>query len=183
MTTLSPRRARRLIALAGFMGCGKTTVGRRLAQRLGWYFADLDDEIIRQAGMSINEIFRTRGEPAFRELEHEVLARLLGSAQETERALILALGGGTMAQQRNLDLLRAARATVVWLDCPVEELLHRCAGINNRPLFRDEASFRQLYEQRLPYYRLADYRVSSAAAADAVVEQILALGITNRVNP
>ncbi len=183
MSTVSLRRARRLVGLVGFMGCGKTSVGRRLAQRLGWYFVDLDDEIVGHAGMSINDIFRSQGESAFRDLEHEVLIRALGKAQEADWPMILALGGGTIAQERNLRLLRGAQATLIWLDCPVEELLKRCAGINNRPLFRDEASFRQLYEQRLAYYQLADYRVSGAAALDKVVEQILALDILSRVSP
>jgi shikimate kinase len=181
MTAASSRRARRLICLVGFMGCGKTTVGRRLAQRLGWYFVDLDAEIVRRAGTNITRIFQEKGEPAFRELEHEVLRRVLGRAQETEQSLVLALGGGTIAQERNLQLVRAAEATLIWLDCPVEELLKRCAGVNDRPLFRDEDSFRKLYAQRLPYYQQADYRVDSTATQDEIVERIVALDLIERV--
>ena len=91
---------------------------------------------------------------------------------------MIALGGGTFAQPQNLDLLRRFRAVTIWLECPVEELLFRCALMTNRPLFQDEASFRQLYEQRLPYYRQATFTVSTAKAEpDEVVSRILSLPI------
>ena len=101
--------------------------------------------------------------------------------------LVLALGGGTFAQPRNAALIRepgaaqrGAGAVVIWLDCPAEDLLQRCVLMGDRPLFRDEASFRKLYEERLPYYRQADYRVESGGEPMRVVEQILALGIFGR---
>ena len=80
-----------------------------------------------------------------------------------------------------MTLLRENGATLIWLQCPVEELLIRCATVTDRPLFRDESSFRRLYEERLPAYELADYRVDSSAEPARVVEQILALGIFPRV--
>jgi shikimate kinase len=80
-----------------------------------------------------------------------------------------------------LKVLRENGAMLIWLHCPIEELLHRCAQITDRPLFRDEASFRRLYEERLPTYELADYRVESHLEPPRVVEQILALGIFPRV--
>ncbi len=101
--------------------------------------------------------------------------------------LVLALGGGTFAQPRNTALIRefgaaqrGAGAAVIWLDCATEDLLQRCVLMGDRPLFRDEASFRKLYEERLPYYRQADYRVESGGEPMRVVEQILALGIFDR---
>ena len=84
-------------------------------------------------------------------------------------------------QPQNLALLRENGAILIWLRCPVEELLQRCAQITDRPLFRDEASFRRLYEERLPTYQLADYCVDSTAEPARVVEQILALGIFPKV--
>lgn len=84
-------------------------------------------------------------------------------------------------QAQNLALLRQHRAVLVWLECPVEVLLSRCAQITNRPLFRDEASFRLLYLQRLPFYQASDYRVDSNTEPLRVVEQILALGIFPKV--
>jgi shikimate kinase len=101
--------------------------------------------------------------------------------EETQKPRIVSLGGGTIAQPQNLALLREAGAILIWLHCPIEELLHRCAQVTDRPLFRDEASFRRLYQERLPGYELADYRVESDAEPPRVVEQILALGIFPRV--
>jgi shikimate kinase len=175
MSAPGETRAKRLLCLAGFMGCGKTTVGRLLARQIGWHFADLDSNIEAEAGLSISAMFERLGEPAFREAEFDALARILGEAGERNRGTVVALGGGTFAQPRNVKLLRSAGAIVIWLDCPVEDLLARLAGVKDRPLFRDEASFRQLYEQRLVSYRQADHRVNAAAAPRRVVEEILAL--------
>jgi shikimate kinase len=167
--------SRKLIALAGFMGCGKTTVGRLLAERLGWRFVDLDTRIVESAQASIVDIFRRHGEPAFRAIEAEVLERALGEAIEGGRPSVFALGGGTLTRAENLGRLRQGGAALVWLDCPVDELLQRCAGVTDRPLFRDEASFRQLYLERRPLYGQADYRVEASLEPAQVVERILAL--------
>jgi shikimate kinase len=177
----------RVVCLTGFMGSGKSTVGRLLAAQLAWHFVDLDAEIERESGLSISRIFAQKGEAVFREIEHECLARVLGVAEARNQRLVLALGGGTFTQPRNAVLLRdpgapskSASAAVIWLDCSADELLKRCVLMGDRPLFRDEASFRKLYEERLPYYRLADYRVESGEEPMRVVEQILALGIFGR---
>ncbi len=187
MSPASTTTRRKLICLTGFMGCGKTTVGRLLARQLGWRFVDLDTHIVEHAGLSITEIFDRLGEPAFREIEHERLLEVLGGAAAQDTPTVLALGGGTFAQPRNVDLLRRfdraegsvarSAAVVIWLDCPIENLLERCVTMADRPLFRNEAGFRQLYEQRRPFYEKADYRVESNADTRRVVEQIVALGI------
>jgi shikimate kinase len=165
------------------MGSGKTTIGKLLAAQLAWRFVDLDEEIERYAGHSIADIFSRSGEPAFRDIEHECLVRILGSSAAQESAFVLALGGGTFAQPRNVALLRDAGAVVLWLDCPVEDLLARCVLMPDRPLFRDEASFRKLYEERLPFYQQADYRVAAAADPREAVEKIRALGILDGDGP
>ncbi len=165
----------KLIALTGFMGSGKTTVGRLLAERLGWRFVDLDGRIVERAQASIVAIFRSHGEPAFREIEAEVLGRVLGEATEGERRTVVALGGGTLTRPENLAWLRQAGAALVWLDCPPDDLIQRCTGIADRPLFRDEASFRNLYEERRTIYRQADFRVESLDEPALVVERILQL--------
>ena len=85
----------------------------------------------------------------------------MAESAATQKPRIVSLGGGTITQPQNMALLREAGATLIWLQCPIEELLHRCAHITDRPLFRDEASFRRLYEERLPTYELSDYRVES----------------------
>jgi shikimate kinase len=163
------------------MGSGKTTIGRLLAQHLGWIFVDLDTKIEERAGLSIPQIFERQGEPAFRELEFDVLKRGLGQIAAEKRAAVVALGGGTITQPRSLELLRESRGLLVWLDCPVEELLARCATVTNRPLFRDEAGFRALYAQRRPLYEQAGYRVLSTGEPRRVVEQGLALEILEKV--
>ena len=159
------------------MGSGKSTAARLLASQLGWMHTDLDRCISHAVGLTISEIFARAGEIEFRRLESEQLARIVAEYAQTRKPRILSLGGGTTTQAQNLTLLREQGATLIWLRCPIEELLKRCAQITDRPLFRDEASFRRLYSERLPTYELADYRVDSGAEPSHVVEQILALGI------
>jgi len=176
----------RMVCLTGFMGSGKSTVGRMLAAQLAWHFVDLDSDIERHTGLPIAQIFEQKGEPVFRDIEHDCLTRVLGWASERDARVVLALGGGTFAQPRNAALIHnvdsPARGgiAVVWLDCVIELLLQRCVLMGDRPLFRDEASFRRLYQERLPFYRQADYRIESGGESIRVVEQILALGIFDR---
>ena len=181
----------KLLCLAGFMGSGKTTAGRQLAQQIGWRFLDLDERIEQRAGARIAEIFERLGEAAFRDLEYEQLARALDESTSGAVPSVIALGGGTFAQARNLERLRSAlkpedaprEGFVIWLDCPVDQLFARCVTMGNRPLFRDESSFRKLYEDRVPFYRMADFRVESGGEPRAVVERILALGIVDQSSP
>jgi shikimate kinase len=159
------------------MGSGKSTVGARLAQQLGWHFVDLDERIEAAAGISIPEFFERHGELAFRQLEAEQLRAALGRAVEFHESTVIALGGGTYAQPGAPEFLRNAGVPVIWLDTPLEKLLARCMTMSGRPLFRDEASFRALYARRLPSYQLADFRVDSTGEAVAVVAEILRRGI------
>jgi len=155
------------------MGSGKTTVGELLARELGWPFVDLDAVIEASRGTTIREIFERSGEPVFRELEQAALTE----AVRTEPAVV-ALGGGTFAQAPNLDFIRERGGATVWLDCPAEVLRERCSRMDNRPLFRDPLSFAQLLDERLPYYRLAEFRVSThGREPEDVVKQILRLNI------
>lgn len=159
------------------MGSGKTTIGTLLARQLAWRFVDLDDRIEDSAGLSIPKIFERLGEPAFRKIEADQLRAALGRATELKESTVLALGGGTYAQPGCAEFLRAAGIPVLWLDSPVEVLLARCMTMTGRPLFRDEGSFSALYAQRLPSYRLADYRVDSSGEPTLVVAEILRRGI------
>jgi shikimate kinase len=155
------------------MGSGKTTIGMLLARQLAWRFVDLDDRIEESAGLAIPQIFERLGEPAFRQIEAGQLRAALGRAAEMKEGTVLALGGGTYAQPGCPDFLRAAGVSVLWLDSPIEVLLARCMTMTGRPLFRDEASFRALYAQRLPSYQLADHRVDSSGEPNQVVAEIL----------
>jgi shikimate kinase len=159
------------------MGSGKTTVGTLLARQLAWRFVDLDERIEQSAGLAIPQIFERFGEPAFRQIEADQLRAALGRAGELKEATVLALGGGTYAQPGCPEFLRNAGAPVLWLDSPIELLLARCMTMTGRPLFRDEASFRALYAQRLPSYQLADFRMDSSGDPTQVVAEILRRGI------
>jgi shikimate kinase len=167
------RQRRRVIYLVGFMGSGKSTVGTALAAKLGWSFIDVDTVIEAGQGLTIKEIFENSGEPFFRQLEHAAL-----TASSRAEPAVIALGGGTFAQQPNVDLIRNSGGATVWLDCPPEILRTRCEGMAHRPLFRDAESFMKLYSERLGFYRLSDYRVSTEGLEpEEVVEQILRLQI------
>jgi shikimate kinase len=159
------------------MGSGKSTVGARLAQQLGWRFVDLDDRIEAAAGIAILQFFERHGEPAFRSLEAEQLRAALGRAIERNESTVIALGGGTYAQPGAPEFLRNAGVPVIWLDAPIETLLSRCMTMTGRPLFRDEASFRALHSQRMVSYQLADFRVDSSSDSSLVVAEILRRGI------
>jgi shikimate kinase len=176
-----PRRTR-LVCLAGFMGSGKSTIGQLLARQTGRRFVDLDARIEESSGISIRDFFERYGEARFREFEQQTLLNILGEISEKGQPVILALGGGTFAQPANQAALREQGAAVVWLDCPLDVLIARCATITNRPLFRDEASFRGLFLERLPSYQAADYRVESSGDPRAVIAQILGLNLFEPVS-
>ena len=159
------------------MGSGKTTIGSILARQLAWRFVDLDDRIEEAAGLRISEFFDRFGEPKFRALEADQLRAVLGRATETRESVVLALGGGTYAQQGAPEFLRTQGVPVIWLDAPVESLLARCMTMSGRPMFRDETSFRALHAQRVPSYRLADYRIDSSGDPLHVVAEILRLDL------
>ncbi len=163
------------------MGSGKSTVGRLLARQIGWHYVDLDQRITEFTGRTISEIFAREGEPTFREIERRELVRVLGESTALSRPTIISLGGGTTTQPQNLFLLDQHAATLLWLECPVDELLNRCAQMTDRPLFRDESSFRNLYQRRLPCYELAHFKVDSSAEPARVMEQILNLGILDKI--
>ena len=143
-----------MIFLVGFMGSGKSTIGRRLAGELGLPFADLDDDIEAAAGRTIADIFTADGEGPFRDAEHAALRARV----EAGVPVVLALGGGAFTFARNRELLAGA-GTSVWLDCSFELALRRVAGFAHRPLAKDPAQFRALFEKRIPDYALADVRI------------------------
>jgi shikimate kinase len=143
------------IFVVGFMGAGKSTVGRALARRLGWTYVDLDEEIEAAERAAISDIFSQRGEAEFRRIETEALRRRLDSGEPA----VLALGGGAFAIPTNRELMRG-RGVTVWLDCPFDVVQRRVAQSGHRPLARDPVAFAALYEARREAYRLADVRVA-----------------------
>ena len=160
------------IVLVGFMASGKSTVGRRLAERLGWDFIDFDEEIERRAGRSIGDIFRQDGEAAFRALE----AKLTAEWRNAE-SVVLAPGGGWVTQPGLLDSL-GPRSVVVWLRISAAEAVRRTASAQvHRPLLAGAdplATAERLLRQREPLYRRADVVVDSdARGPDELASAIL----------
>ena len=162
------------IFVAGFMGSGKSTIGRALALRLGWRFADLDEEIERAAGRSIPDIFETRGEGGFRDCEHESLREQTGRAA-SGTPLVLALGGGTYAFSRNRRLMRRV-GPAIWLDAAPEALWERVRHEAHRPLARDHDAFLRLHAARVDSYSKADCRVDASGTPAEVLGRVLKLG-------
>jgi len=170
ITGVAARTGRRAsnIYLVGFMGTGKSSVGLRLAQKLGWDFCDLDDEIESVSGETISDIFRNRGEALFRRVESERL-RHIGARKRT----VVALGGGAFCSEEN-RCVTSGTGTSVWLDAPLELIMARCAGASSRPLFGDLDAMAALLESRRPSYQLADLRIQvEGLTVDGIVERIL----------
>jgi shikimate kinase len=162
------------IYLAGFMGSGKSTVGRALADELGWNFVDLDEEIERLEGVTIASIFDQRGEPEFRRIESDALHRCVRSVQHG-RPHVISLGGGAFLSEENFQMV-ANHGITVWLDCPLPIIERRVAAAAHRPLGRDPGRLRELFELRRPSYARAEYRIAiEDDDASAAVAQILAL--------
>ncbi|KAA9013455.1 MULTISPECIES: shikimate kinase [Sphingobium] len=171
----SPAR-RGPIVLVGMMGVGKSTVGRRLAARLGLNFVDADEEIEKAAGMTVTEIFERYGESYFRDGERRVIARLMDGVPK-----VIATGGGAFMQDETRKLILDA-ATAIWLDADIEILVDRVARRESRPLLKNRDPrivLTELAAVRNPVYALAPIHVKSIAAphevaVDSIMEQLTA---------
>ena len=142
--------------LVGFMGAGKSSVGADLADRLGYDFVDLDEEISKRFGAPIREVFSDRGEPAFRAAESEELQRLAGLD-----GVVVATGGGAFCSQGNREIIHGESGVSVFLDVPWHELRKRLAGDHaGRPMYDDAQQAKSLFGERLPHYRRAMIRVA-----------------------
>ncbi|MBB6252529.1 shikimate kinase [Nitrospirillum iridis] len=165
------QRPPRTLVLVGLMGAGKTSIGRRLASRLGLPFVDADQEIERAAGCSIPEFFDRYGEPAFREGERRVIARLLDQPLQ-----VLSTGGGAFMDAETRALVRQ-RAHSIWLRAELDLLVLRTARRGGRPLLKDgdpKETLRQLMELRHPYYAQADITVDSGdRPAEETVDRVI----------
>ena len=162
------------IYLTGFMGSGKTTVGHVLAEHLGWDFVDIDAEVEAAAQMSVAQIFETKGEAEFRRLETEMIRNLTRKV-ECGMPVVVALGGGAFVQPGNYELV-AHKGLSIWLDCPFEVLEGRLkADTGTRPLARDHAELRRLYDARLEGYSRADHRIAAGGDVAQIVKSILDL--------
>ena len=162
----------RRVFLIGFMGAGKTTVGRELARRRRARFVDLDDLIEQRESRSIAEIFASSGEQAFRRMESATLATLLQEGSQGGD-LIVALGGGAFVESDNREAIRRASGTTVLLQASLSELQRRCQNDDSRrvrPLAADRERFAQLFAVRQPAYELAQFHV---ATENRSIEQVV----------
>jgi len=162
---------RRSIVLVGMMGAGKSSVGRKLASRLGLAFVDADSKIEEAAGMSIPDIFETRGEAEFRSGEARVIARLLDGGPQ-----VLATGGGAFMNSDTRTLIRT-KAMSVWLKADFDVLMKRIKRRSDRPMLKTAdpaATLKHLMDVRYPVYAEADVTVESREVVhEVIVEEIL----------
>lgn len=168
----SPRSLERIV-LIGFMGAGKSTVGPILAERLGWRFIDADRELETETRTTIANLFSTLGEPAFRQLEAQTVARLCGAT-----SIVLALGGGAVETAATRILLADSPNTcTVFLRASLEVLIDRCEqqpGAAVRPVLRQREALRQRFQSRLPHYESAHLSVDTEGLSpDTVAERLL----------
>ena len=163
--------AGRPIVLVGMMGAGKTTVGRRLATRLGRLFVDSDEEVEKAAGMTIEEIFSKHGEADFRTGEARVIARLL-----KDRDLVLGTGGGAFMNAETRALIKSCSVSV-WISADFELLFQRVQRRSNRPLLKTanpRETLQTLIDKRYPTYAEADVTiVSKDVPQDQVAEEVI----------
>lgn len=163
--------ALRSLVLVGLMGAGKSSVGRRLATRLGFDFIDADTEIEKAAGATIPEIFAEHGEAAFRDGERRVIARLLDQPR-----VVLATGGGAFMNAETRARIRE-RSHSIWIKASLDVLVKRCARRTNRPLLANgdlRGTLDRLMRERYPVYAEADFTVTSLDGPhEAVVDEIL----------
>jgi shikimate kinase len=159
------------IILTGFMGTGKSSVGKLLAERLGYRFIDVDELIVARSGLTIIEIFASHGEQHFRALETEMLKRL-----ESERGLVVSTGGGAVINPENRRRMRSA-GRVVNLSASAETIKKRLTGDVARPLLQGDKPLEKiiaLIAEREPYYADADIRIDTTAKnIEDVVSEIL----------
>lgn len=171
VTASSPDQKSKPIALVGMMGVGKTSIGRRLAQRLQIPFVDADQEIIDAAGLSIPEIFEKFGEAHFRDGERRVIARLFDGKRK-----VLATGGGAFVNEETRQLM-LERATVIWLDADIDTLVERTARKGDRPLLANGDAreiLTKLAQERNPLYAQAHVHVKSQSTPhEATLDAIL----------
>jgi len=158
------------IFLIGFMGAGKSTIGKALAKRLGYKFLDSDSIVESSTGLSIPQIFTELGEDEFRKLEREALTSIRGLT-----SAVVALGGGAYVAEENRQIVQEVGISI-WIDCPLDLCWSRVSKETHRPLLRSYSEMAALLERRRPAYGFADLRIEIGARPPAkVVREIIDL--------
>lgn len=166
------------IILIGFMGAGKSTIGKHLSTKMGLPFIDLDEEIVKKYNKSIPEIFEKYGEQYFREIEHKILKDLI------KRNIIIATGGGIVENPNNLDLFRWNKFNI-WIDANIHTLYNRIVGDSNRPNANNKSfeEIKKLYNYRFSRYNeIAYIKVNSENEISQSVQSIYNLILTDDEN-
>ena len=163
-----PERASRVV-LIGFMGAGKSTVGRLVARRLGYRFEDMDQRIESRTGRRIAAIFREDGEETFRAMERDEAEALGGTTR-----CVVAAGGGAFARSPTRALLQRGAVTV-WLRCDIDTVSARIPADGTRPLAANRDIMRALLAEREASYRMADVTVDAVGTPDEVADRVVAL--------
>lgn len=155
------------IVLCGFMGSGKTVVGKELAKILGIKFVDTDELIEKEQGVAIKAIFAAHGEDYFRELEYEMCKKVADM-----NGVVVSTGGGAMTFQRNVDAIKQG-SKVVFLDASFDVICERIGDSTTRPLFQDKEKAKKLYDERKDkYLAAADYVINGDMGARKTAMQI-----------
>lgn len=161
-----------IIFLIGYMGSGKSTIGKELSEILSIPFIDMDEQIEKNEGLSISEIFAFKGEKYFRDLEHDFLVNL-----DPDSNVIIATGGGAPCFNDNMTLL-SEKGVVVWLMVSVKNIVNRIKGNNKRPLIKEKTEselyqyIRSHLQERVPYYQRANIKVRSLGSRKTIAHRI-----------
>lgn len=165
-------KSQKIIAIIGLMGVGKTTLGAKLAEKLGYYFVDSDLEIEDQEKKSVSEIFAEKGEKYFRETEKKVIQEIIARDEQ----VVLSLGGGAFMNDEVREIL-LKKAIVIWLEAPIDVILHRLSSKTNRPLLNNKNRrevLEGLAQKRYPIYALADAKIETANGGyDSAISKII----------
>ena len=151
---------KKIIAFVGLMGVGKTTLGMKLASKLGYYFIDCDQEIEDREGKTITEIFAQKGEKYFRDVEKKIIQEIISRDEE----IVLSLGGGAFIDDENRKIIKE-KCLTIWLYATIDTILQRVGNKNNRPLLKQKNRrevLRELAEKRYPLYAEADCKFDTS---------------------
>lgn len=166
------KKDKKIIAIIGLMGVGKTTLGLKLSDKLGYYFIDSDQEIEDREQKSINDIFKLKGEKYFRGVEKNIVKEIIARDEK----VVLSLGGGAFIDEETREVLKE-KAIIIWLHTSIDNILHRINHKTNRPLLNNVNKRKVLQDlilKRYPFYRESDFNFDTGLEnQEDLVNQII----------